>query len=431
MLHIPDFLKKKPRDEDETPQVQNVLLKYWLPISVGVLCLLLVCGYFLKVILTDKSKVAPPAQSYDCCATVAAVGDISMSAKQLRTFRTDSGDYSFDNCFRQVAQSISAADIAVGNLEGTLTNDIAKAQSNAYPVEYISALADCGFDLLQTANSFSIQKGLSSIQLTMDAVEKFGMEALGTFRSPEERSECGGVRIVDVNGIRIAFLAFTKGLNNMHLPDGSEYAVNLLFNDYDTEYSQINADGIIECINNAKNASPDFIFAMVHWGSENGTEINETQGQIANLLIDNGVDVVLGSHSHIVGKIEKRPVLQNDGSWKNTYIAYSLGDFMTASEQSKTQYSCILNLKLEKDSQTGAHAITEISYTPTYCTSPSKSLGTSQYEVIDSLNAIQLRKEQYYNAVSESLCDKLLQTLDALKEQTQTDYQIEKLYDGE
>lgn len=426
MLKLSNIFKKNEKTEDEAPQAQRFIQKHWLPLSVCALCVLLLLGYAVKSLFFSAPDTKKDTHNYDCHATLAAVGDISLSAEQLRSFHTETGTYEFGNCFRQVAQTISSADIAIGNLEGSVTEDLSKAQSNNLPVSFLSALSDCGFDYLQTANSYSIQNGISSIETTANAVEYYGMKTVGTYRSAQERSKTGGVQIVEVNGIRFAIVGFTKGLKNMHLPEGCEYAVDLLYTDYDGNYSSIDEDSILTTLENAKAASPDFIIAMVHWGSENETAISESQEKIADLLIGNGVDVIIGSHPHIVGKIEHRNVQLNDGSWKNVYIAYSLGDFLTASEQSRTQYSLILNFEFSKDSKTGICAITDVSYTPTYCTSPSRTYGTTDYAVIDSLNAIQLREESYYDAISEALCEKLWSTVESLAEQTESDYQIKK-----
>ncbi len=426
MLKLPKFWKKPEQSEEEAPQAQGFIQKHWLPLSVGALCLLLLIGYGIKSLFFSSRESEKDLHTYDCRVTIAAVGDISMSSDQLRSFRTENGSFNFSNCFRQVAQTISSADLAIGNFECTVTDDPGKVQTNNLPTSFLGTLADCGFDFLQTANSCTIQNGISSIDTTMNAIEGYGMRPVGTYRSAQERANTGGVQIVEVKGIRIAIVAFTKGLNNMHLPDGCEYAVDLLYSDYDGNYSSINEEGIVSTLENAKAANPDFIIAMVHWGSENSTDISESQEMIADLMINNGVDVIIGSHSHIVGKIEHRSVQLKNGSWKDVYIAYSLGDFLTASEQSRTQYSCILNLEFSKDSQTGYCAITDISYTPTYCISPSRTYGTTEYAVIDTLNAIQLRDESYYDAISEALCEKLYGTLDALTEQTESDYQIKK-----
>ena len=425
MLHLPFVPKKKNTETADESKPRSFWVRNLLPLCVGALCLVLVIGYVCKAVFY-RPETVPVPQSFDCCASVAAVGDISLSAKQLRSFHTTADSYDFGNCFRQVAQTVSAADLALGNLEGVVANDSSKVTSNSFPPSFLTALFDCGFDLLQTANSFSIQNGITSIDTTKTALENNQMIAAGTFRSAEEKTGLGGINVIEINGIRIAVVAFTKGLNNMHLPEGSEYAVNLLYDDYDTEYTSVNEAGISVCMSNAKAAGADFIIAMVHWGSENGREISESQNQIADLLIENGADVIIGSHSHIVSQIEHRTVQRPEGGWKDVYIAYSLGDFLTASEQSASQYGCILNLRLEKNSKTGACAVTDISYTPTYCTSPSKSLGTAEYAVIDTLNAIRLREEHYVDAVSEALCEKLTQTLEALAGQTETDYQVEK-----
>lgn len=428
MLRLSELFKKKKTDTDETPQSQSFLQKYWPPLLIGCLCILLVGGYVLKYFLVKEPETAPEDQTYDCTATLAAVGDISVSTKLLRAYHTDSETYEFGECFRQIAQTVSSADLAVGNLEGSVSNDVSKSQNSIIPEDFLTALSDCGFDLLQTANSYSIQNGISSIQSTMNSIEQHGMLACGTFRTSEEREASGGYQLLEVNGIRFAVVAFTKGLNNMHLPDGCEYAVNLLYNDYDTEYSSVNETQILTCLENAKAADPDFIIALVHWGSENVIDVSDSQRQIADLLVDNGVDVILGSHSHLVGQIEHRYVQKENGAWKDVYIAYSLGDFLTSSEQSKSQFSCVFSLTFQKDSGSGFHAITDVSYTPTYNTSPSKSMGTNTYSVIDILNSLQLREEQYYDAISEAFAEKLTDVLDALKEQTETDYQIQKQF---
>ncbi len=391
----------------------------WL---IPLLIVLLLIAAAVIYISLKTGREAPEEETQpvsDSTVTLAAVGDISMTRSMLQQFRKGD-DYDFSSCFQWVTPQISAADIAVANLEGNIT-DLSGADDYNYPPALLTALADCGFDVLQTANSYSIQNGITGLQRTKQAVLDAGLTPLGTYLSKADREQSGGVYIKDVNGIRFAFIGLTKGMNNMRLPEGEDYSIDLLYSDYDTNYSQIAQSAILTLVENALAQNPDVVVAMVHWGSEYISDVNSSQERIAKLLFENGVDVIIGSHSHLVGKMERKRVSTIFGTREQGFIAYSLGDFVSASEEAQARSGCILNLQFSKHN--GETTLTGISYSPTYTAIPSADLENRVCAVYDTLNAVTLYESGYYDRVSTPLYERMLEELEDMPEQTESDYQ--------
>lgn len=307
----------------------------------------------------------------DKTATLAAVGDIMMYQDQIDAAQQEDSTYNFADCFSAIKAYTSSADLTVGNLELNLCGTTPYS-GNPRTAPYFNApdilaqnLADIGFDILQTANTYSIMNGINGLTSTMNILNAAGIEAVGThLRDP---GTTGGYVIREINGIKIAFIAFTKGLNNMTLPLNSEYCVDLLYTDYNSDYSIVDTTGIMNRLDAAKAESPDIIVAMLHWGAEYDTAISSTQEDITDLLLKNGVDVILGSHSHIVSQMEMVDVETVDGEEKQCFVAYSLGNFISyMPDKANAMESVILNLEFTKSSETGETTISNVSYTPLY-----------------------------------------------------------------
>lgn len=375
-----------------------------LPLAVGLFFLLRGSGDETP---TQTETVAPGSS----VATLSFVGDISLDDDMLQRFRGESG-YDFTPLLRRVVPRLAAADLTIGNLEGNVVSDDAVSDHN-YPTALLRDLYAAGFDVLQTANSFTIQNGITGLSATREAILAAGMDPLGTWSTEDERSE-QGVLIREVNGIRIAFLAFTKGMNNLKLPVGTDYCVNLLYSDYDTNYSKLAQTAILAAVEEAKLKAPDVIVAMVHWGSEYDQQITETQKQAAKLLFDSGVDLIIGSHSHYVGPMELKS--RRFSPFGGSFIAYSLGDFVSMADVSTARDGCILSLKILKDGE--GTRIIGIEYAPTYSASPSKAMDTADYEVLDTLAAINFYKSGYYDRVSDAVYEHLIAAVNRMEEQT-------------
>ena len=318
--------------------------------------------------LPAEQEQAPTVQTEpDTVVTLAAVGDIMMYDEQIDDAKQEGGGYDFTGCFSAVSGLTASADITVGNLELNFCGEpYSGFPSFCAPEVLADTLRTIGFDVLQTANTYSIMNGVSGLESTLRYLDTAGLAHVGTYASAEDKETNGGVLLKNVNGVKIAFIGFTKGVNSLTLPEGSEYAVNLLYTDYSTDYSKINSKAIVSAVESAKALKPDVIVAMLHWGSEYSTDVDVGQEQIATMLLENGVDVILGSHSHIVGKMETRNVTTVDGEEKTCFVAYSLGNFCAIKKQDYTDESVVLNLEFTKNGETGKTSITNISYTPLY-----------------------------------------------------------------
>ena len=418
MAEYPENLEEQLRMQKQRAAAPRRRRRIRRAVPIVLLCVLVV-GLYLILRKSDSEEPVPAASAppSDSSAVIAAVGDIALTEQMVRSFKTGDG-YDFTACFENMTAQIAGADLAIGNLEGNVSETVS---DHVYPPELLDALAVCGFDVLQTANSYSIQNGISGLARTKEAIQAAGMEALGTFSTKEEREQSGGVLIKDVNGIRFAFLSLTKGLNNLRVPDGSEYCVNLLYSDYDTSYSRIARDTILSLLDNAKAQEPDVIIAMVHWGSEYTLELTSSQKSIAELLLSNGADAVIGSHSHLVGPIRRETVSTLLGTKERGLIAYSLGDFLSTAERQDMQYGCVLRLEYSKID--GSTSLTGVSYSPTYTVVPSEELETKEYAVCDVLDAIRLFEQEYYDRIPRALYELLITVPDKLKEQTESEFQ--------
>lgn len=413
-------LEEQLREDRRIGNARRRKQRFHRMVPVLILLLLTAVGIYLLRPDEDTQETKPVTETVppgSCVATLSFVGDISLDVAAMDSFRTENG-YDFTNLFRKIVPRLAMADLTVGNLEGSVTGEIS---DHCYPPELLQALYNAGFDILQTANSYTIQNGITGLRSTKQAIQAAGMDALGTWISEDDRKE-NSVLIRDVNGIRIAFLSFTKGMNNLRLPVGAEFSVNLLYTDYDTNYSKIDNSAILNAVEEARMQNPDLIVAMLHWGSEFDRQVAESQEEIAELLFDNGVNLIIGSHSHYVGSIilkDKKGI-----NYGKKLIAYSLGDFVSTADNSEARNGCILSVTVVKDR--GNTTISNLSYIPTYSAAPSSELETKDYEVLDTLGAISFYKQGYYDRVSDTLYDQLLSAIEDLKEQTELPDNIEK-----
>ena len=218
----------------------------------------------------------------DATVNIAAVGDIMITDDLLADARQPDGSYQFAESFAAVSGYTLSADLAIGNLECNFCGEpYAGKPDYRAPDSLAMTLSTIGFDLLQTANTCSIQNGLSGLQSTIDALTNAGIDHAGTYASQTERSNNGGVVLKTVSGMKIAIIAYTKGLGGLQLPEGAEYAVNLLYKDYSTDYEKLDMSALLDSVDAAKALKPDIILVMLHWGSEATLEPTRTQESIA------------------------------------------------------------------------------------------------------------------------------------------------------
>lgn len=285
---------------------------------------------------------------------LAAAGDLNITEKVVAS----GVDYNYGAAFLDVGHLLADADVTTINLEGTLTGDPYGTDRSA-PQGMMDSLARAGVDLIQLANSYSIHKGMDGLKRTISGVRQAGMEPLGVYATSQEAKAAKGYTIRTVQGVKIAFVAFTKGMDGMALPAGNEGCVNVLYTDYSTDYQIVDTEGISRVLNAVAKEKPDLTVALLHWGSEFNNTVSESQKKICKLMQEKGVDAIIGTHSHYVQKMEFDPD-------KGTFVAYSLGDFFGDADRAGSEYSVILQLEITKDHKSGKTAITGYEYTPIF-----------------------------------------------------------------
>ena len=366
-------------------------------------------------------EIVEEVEVADMTATIAAVGDIMMYDSQIKAGQADETTYDFSDSFKAIMAYTRGADLTVGNLElnflgyAPYGGDPRSAIGFNSPEVLAANLSDIGFDILQTANTYSIMNGIAGLQSTINFLNQSSIDHVGTHITNPADSGSGGVVLRDVRGIKIAFIGFTKGLNGMTLPNNNMYSVDLLYTDYNTAYETVNVTGITERIEAAKATEPDVIIAMLHWGSEYDLVVSKTQEEIRDLMFKNGVDVILGSHSHVVGPMEKVQVRTVDGEEKECFVAYSLGNFFSDMSKPYTQESVLLNLEFTKDGDSGDTVISDISYVPLYILDRGEDSISTRFEILPIREAIK-------SSTFEAYEDLMTTAIDNLKVNTMSDY---------
>ena len=290
----------------------------------------------------------------DTVIHLVAAGDVNVTDAIVAS---GGPEYDYKNTFLDVAHLLAEGDITVVNFEGNLCGGPYGTISGSAPQSLAEMLQKCGVDLMQLANSYSINQGISGLQATIQSVKDAGMEPLGVYGDERSYRSGKGYTIKEVEGVKIAFVAFTKGMNGMTLPQGSENCVNLLYTDYDSTYRNINRKSIHAVMDAVEKESPDLTVAMLHWGSEYNDNVSQSQEDIVALLQERGVDAVIGTHPHFVHKMTYDPETGN-------FVAYSLGDLISDAARAGTEYSVILNLEITKTGD--STKITGFSYTPIF-----------------------------------------------------------------
>ncbi len=322
---------------------------------------------------------------------MSVIGDVMCHSPNYNAaYVASTGSYDFTPFFTNIEKYISSADIAVGNLETTFAG---KARGySGYPMfnspsELGTAMKEIGIDVLGTANNHSMDKGYSGVVSTLDALDEIGIDHMGTARSEEEQDT---ILVKDVKGIKIAFLAYTYGTNGITIPKANSYCINL-----------INKDLILKHIEAAKELDVDLICVNMHWGIEYQTAPNKEQLDLADFLFENGVDIILGSHAHVLQKMEKRTIELEDGSTKDGFVIYSLGNFISNQQDLGTRDTVILDIQITKNGETNKITIDNVDFVPVF--NYNKGSGTSdRYRLID-LNTTLKEYEDGTSDISQTL----------------------------
>ena len=320
------------------------------------------------------------------------VGDAMQHQAQLdKAKEIGKGEYDYSECFTLIAPEISKADYAVCNLEVPLggKNFSGYPCFNA-PDSYAAALKDAGFDLILTANNHCLDRlGKAAIR-TLDALDSLNLDHVGTFRNVTERDSLVPL-IKNINGFNIAFLNYTYGTNGISPTDGIEVAY-------------IDKDKIRKELELAREKGAEFVIATMHWGIEYVLLENNVQRNLADYLIENGADMIIGAHPHVVQpmKVEK-----NEKDGKDVLVVYSLGNFISNMNTADTRGGAIAWVELCRD-ENGKVKLGKAEYDLLYAAKPE---GKRNFRVIpawleDSIPAAQKNKWELFKRGALKVLDK-------------------------
>ncbi|MEW6182334.1 MAG: CapA family protein [Bacillota bacterium] len=320
--------------------------------------------------LESKAPVAPapPPEKKKTEITLAAAGDLLMHLPVVYSdYDAEKKSFDFGPVFAPIEPYLNSADYTVANLETRLAGP--ERGYHGYPLFNTPAglawhMKKIGVDLLSTANNHSLDMGWDGIVTTLDNLDAAGLAHVGTYRNEAERAK---PFIVDVKGVKLAFLNHTAITNGLPLPAGRDYAVNLL-----------DREKVITEAQAARKAGADLVVAIIHMGVEYRRFPEESQRELTTGLCVYGVDVVINSHPHVVQPIEKVSV-ERGGVKRDCVAAHSLGNFVSAQDWRYSDSGIILYLYIEKD--TSGAVIRDVRYLPVWM-ELSKKNGHERFRVL-------------------------------------------------
>ena len=265
-------------------------------------------------------------------ATILVAGDIMTHMPIVRSGKTGDG-YVFSDIFDQVRPYVSEADYAVVNLETTLSGTAGGKEYTGYPdFNAPDAIAtgaySAGFDMMLTGNNRCYDYGTAGMLRTLETVRNAGLDTLGTKAAVEEANYL----VKDLNGVKVGMICYTfadiEADRNMPIIDEVQTdskAAGLInvfdYGNLDMFYAEMENH-----ISAMHAAGAESIVIYIHWGDQFNTTPSNSQKAMAQRLCDLGVDVIVGSHPHVVQPIE---LLTSTDGTHQTLCAYSLGNFLS------------------------------------------------------------------------------------------------------
>lgn len=299
----------------------------------------------VKIIEAEKL----PPRSF----TLTGLGDAMCHNTQYKDAFAN-GTYDFNYVFENVKDVMSKDNLTIGNLETTFAGP--EVGYSGYPTFNTpdamgEALKNAGVDVLSTANNHCLDKGYKGLSRTLDVLDQLGIDHAGTSRTLEEQAK---VLIKDVNGIKVAILSFTYGTNGINPPSDKGYCVNYIDKNF-----------IKGRIDAAKAEGAEVVIACMHWGIEYQTKPSAEQIDMADFLFKSGADIILGNHAHVIEPFEKREIQLEDGTTKDGFVVYAMGNLVANQNQVNTKNNIMLHMKVTLDPDNKL-MIDDISYTPVY-----------------------------------------------------------------
>jgi len=310
--------------------------------------------------------------------------------------------YNFLPMYDGIADLIKDADISFVNQEGPIAGikyGISGYPNFNAPDEAGQTLVELGFDIVNIANNHMLDKWESGLLATIDYWETKDVLLLGAYR---DQADYDSIRVYTCpDGTKIAFLSYTYGTNGMKLTSGSKHII-----------PWIDPDDITRQVRLAKEVG-DLVFVSIHWGTESSFEETGEQHTLAQLMADNGVDVVIGHHPHVLQSVE-----WIDGKNGNkTLVAYSIGNMLSTMLTSNYMVGAFMTFDI-RITPAGERSIENPVMIPIMCHYNDKRAGLQVYKLEDytedlaNAHGAQLNKKfnmaALYGYVTDNIADEFL-----------------------
>jgi poly-gamma-glutamate capsule biosynthesis protein CapA/YwtB (metallophosphatase superfamily) len=322
------------------------------------LLLVFLCLVLLTAMLLWRLGALSPIANGEPTATeitLLALGDLVVHAPIITScYDSAAKNYDFRPIFAGMRAEISQADLAVTTLEIPISGP--ERKFTGYPTfnspySLADALQWSGFDLVFTASNHSLDQGFTGLQSTQAHLDRIGLAYAGSRRSTEQPR----YRMIEVRGMKLAFFSYTTITNGINLPPGQEWALNRL--------DPKNLAPLAAEVKAARQAGADAVIMALHNGVEYQREPGPEEQRLFHNVLRLGVDIILGSHVHVIQPRESGVKTGPDGE-RAYYIVYSLGNLLSNQYWRYSDCGLGVTLRLSKRTDGPGLIIKEDGYFP-------------------------------------------------------------------
>lgn len=269
----------------------------------------------------------------DSSMSILFIGDVMGHDSQIESAYDPASDsYDYESVFKPLKPLFNNADFSIANLEVTLAGKPHKGYPQfSSPDELAIGLKNNGVKVLVTANNHSCDRSDQGIIRTVNILDSLDIMHTGTFRNQADRDSLN-LMILEKNGIRVGILNYTYGTNGLPAPHPT--IVNKI------DLVQMKTD-LIRC----RMENLDKIIVFMHWGLEYQKSPNKSQTDLMTFLFKEGVDIIIGSHPHVLQKME---YFKDTSDNQEHIVVYSLGNFVSNQRKRGTDGGAIVEIVLKK-----------------------------------------------------------------------------------
>ena len=329
----------------------------------------------------------------DSIIKMSAVGDILCSDEMLSdAYNESTKTYDFSHMFNNISGFINKADIVMGTMETSIIEG--EYNDKVAPVEFARSVKNSGINLVTISHNHSLDNGVNGLKETSENLEKLGFDVFG-----DKIESANAVCIKEVKNTKIAFLTYTCFIDGQEEKSKEELnCVNMYSEEqvkYDIEY--------------AKENEAEYICVMIHWGDAISSTVSDEQKEIADFLVKNGVNLIIGSHPSVVQPMEVRKNADGD----NVFIAYSIGTYISTLSAEEARTELVLNIELRKSGKDDKVYLNKVDYTPIYMLDLGEG-ALDRFQLIDMKEEAMTYTSGSAQSISRETYDKLIEGLNRL-----------------